>query len=223
MRAIIQVSVAILALALTAIVRADSVTLRVLDSRGNPVADAVVIAEPAGSDAATTSHAQARAGTARIVQQFQQFKPSILAIRAGTTVEFPNLDRMRHHVYSFSEARRFEIRLYSGEKVPTVTFDRPGVVVIGCNIHDWMEAYIYVSNARYFSTTNQRGRASFDDLPGNSMQFRIWHPSLVEEARLHRSMQQGATATVRLDQPIDPPSQERPENELFARFRQPAE
>ena len=101
----------------------------------------------------------------------------------GTPVTFPNRDSVRHQVYSFSPAKRFELPLYTG--VPqAVVFDKPGVVVLGCNIHDWMVGYVYVSESPYFAKTNADGKAVLADLPPRSYVVRVWHPQLAvaEEA-----------------------------------------
>jgi hypothetical protein len=100
----------------------------------------------------------------------------------GTAVTFPNRDSVRHQVYSFSPAKRFELPLYTG--VPqAVTFDKPGVVILGCNIHDWMIGYVYVSESPYFAKTDAHGKAVLTDLPPRAYVLRVWHPqqSGVEE------------------------------------------
>ena len=112
----------------------------VVTSNGQPVADAVVVAVP--TDGALP------AGKVRAEQLDQidkEFVPRVKPVLVGSTVAFPNKDSVRHHVYSFSPAKRFELPLYAGVPSQPVLFDRPGVVVLGCNIHDWMVGYIYVA------------------------------------------------------------------------------
>jgi plastocyanin len=107
----------------------------------------------------------------------RQFRPYILAVPVGVPVEFPNHDRIAHHVYSFSPVRSFEIPLYKGTTPAPIVFDRPGVVPLGCNIHDWMIGYIVVVDAPRF--TQVRGReAVFDDLEPGSYEISVWHPAL---------------------------------------------
>ena len=81
-------------------------------------------------------------------------------MRSGTSVAFPNSDNIRHHVYSFSLAKRFELRLYQGTQSAPVVFDSPGVVVLGCNIHDWMVGYIYVTDDSRFAVSDEHGRVT---------------------------------------------------------------
>jgi len=106
----------------------------------------------------------------------RQFVPYVKAIAVGTSVSFPNKDNLRHHVYSFSEAKRFELPLYSGVSATPVKFDTPGVVILGCNIHDWMIGYIYVSESPWFAVTDKQGRAMIQGLPEGRYRVRSWHP-----------------------------------------------
>jgi plastocyanin len=141
---------------------------------GRPLADAVVVAvplqgiPPPGQPAAR-----------EVVDQIgQEFVPYVKPILVGSAVSFPNKDNIRHQVYSFSPAKRFELPLYAGTPAKSILFDKPGVVVLGCNIHDWMIGYIYVSESPYFAKTGANGKAELADLPGFSYQVRVWHPRL---------------------------------------------
>ena len=96
----------------------------------------------------------------------------------GTAVIFPNSDNIRHHVYSFSPAKRFELPLYSGVPAEPVVFDKVGFVTLGCNIHDWMIAYIAVLPTPYFQVTRGDGRAVLKDLPAGQYTVQVWHPAL---------------------------------------------
>jgi plastocyanin len=151
----------------------------IVDARGKPVADAVVVAVP--SDGNVRLPARARED---IVDQVdKEFLPKVQAVLVGTAVTFPNHDSVRHQVYSFSSAKRFELPLYAG--VPqAVVFDKPGVVILGCNIHDWMVGYVYVSESPYFAKTGADGKAVLADLPPRDYVLRVWHPQLgvAEEA-----------------------------------------
>jgi hypothetical protein len=99
-------------------------------------------------------------------------------VRAGTQVQFPNKDNIRHHVYSFSPAKKFELPLYRGTPAQPVLFDKVGVVKLGCNIHDWMLAYIYVTDAPYFGKTAGDGRVNLDGLARGSYRVWVWHPRM---------------------------------------------
>jgi plastocyanin len=146
----------------------------VSDDKGRPVADAIVIAAPA--DGVIRSSPRAR--DAIVDQVNKEFEPRVTAVFAGTAVVFPNHDDVRHQVYSFSPAKRFELPLYAGVPSQPVVFDRPGVVVLGCNIHDWMVGYVYVSESPYFAKTGKDGRALLTDLPPHAYVVRVWHPQL---------------------------------------------
>ena len=141
------------------------------DSAGNPVADAVVVAIPADG-----RKMEINPGADIVDQIDRQFVPYVKAVVVGTSVSFPNKDNIRHHAYSFSAAKRFELPLYSGVSAAPVTFDTPGVVILGCNIHDWMIGYIYVSESPWFAVSDAQGRADISDLPAGRYHVRSWHP-----------------------------------------------
>jgi plastocyanin len=165
------------ALALTVgVARAQTaaITASVTDEAGRPVEDAVVVAVP--TDGAPRLLQRPREG---IVDQVdQEFTPKVTAVLVGTPVRFPNHDNVRHHVYSFSPAKRFELPLYAGVPAEPVVFDKPGVVVLGCNIHDWMVGYVYVSESPYFAKTGKDGKALLAELPPRAYTVRVWHPQL---------------------------------------------
>lgn len=164
-------------LALLAATRAGAATLEatVADAQGRPVADAVVVAVPRTPVPAPPRPAAA----VEVSQKSQEFVPFVTAIPVGTAVQFPNQDTVRHHVYSFSAPKQFEIKLYAGVPEKPVLFDKPGVVTLGCNIHDWMLAYIYVADTPFVAVTDASGKASLADLPGGRYALRVWHPGLV--------------------------------------------
>lgn len=150
--------------------RALAVTsIQVVDQQGKPLADAVVELIGAASDQTT-----APKGT--MTQQGLMFVPFVLAVQAGTAVEFPNLDKTRHHVYSFSETKVFELKLYAGKPEKPVLFDKPGIVVLGCNIHDHMQAFVYVGTSPFLAVTNAQGQAQFAAVPAGTVTVRLWHP-----------------------------------------------
>ena len=152
--------------------RAASATIEVRTPSGAPVADAVAWLEPA---AASTAR-RASPGRAEIRQVKLEFVPFVSVLPVGTRVDFPNRDKVKHHVYSFSAAKNFEIQLYSGMPVEPVLFDKPGPVVLGCNIHDWMEAYVMVVDSAWFAKADASGRASVGALPPGRYTLHGWHP-----------------------------------------------
>jgi plastocyanin len=155
---------------------AHSAELRVTvkDHKGKNIADAVVLAVAADPRNALHSHPPQDA----VDQVDKQFVPYVKPIFVGSTVHFPNSDHIRHQVYSFSPAKKFELPLYGGTNAPPVIFDKPGVVVLGCNIHDWMIGYVYVSETPFFAKTGALGTASIADLPPGEYTVRVWHPSM---------------------------------------------
>lgn len=112
-----------------------------------------------------------------MAQLGQRFVPHVLVVQRGADVDFPNRDRTRHHVYSFSEARSFELKLYLGEPAAPVRFDVPGIVTLGCNIHDWMLGYIVVVDTPYFTQSGPDGHLSLD-LPEGRYRLWVWHPRM---------------------------------------------
>lgn len=142
-----------------------------MDSHGEPIERvAVKLTPPEGAP-------RARAAEPAVMDQREQrFDPHMLIVEAGTPVLFPNSDDVSHHVYSFSEAKRFELGLYKGNAYPPVVFDSPGIVVLGCNIHDGMLGYIVVVATPYFALTDARGVARIDAVPAGDYTLEIWTP-----------------------------------------------
>ena len=160
--------------ALAAPVAAAPLTVRVLDSAGRPVRDAVVTLYPSGGAARVP-----RSGGHYVVSQKDiQFHPFLTIVPVGADVSFPNLDNTKHHVYSFSPAKRFELKLFAKDQSRTVHFDKPGVVALGCNIHDQMSAFIVITDSAWTARTNGQGMASFGDAPSASGRLTVWHPYL---------------------------------------------
>jgi hypothetical protein len=153
---------------------AAEITAVVKDREGHPIADAVVVAVPVEG----VPHFAPPTAREIMDQIDQEFVPRVKPVLVGTSVYFPNKDNIRHQVYSFSPAKPFELRLYAGTPAKPIVFDKPGVVVLGCNIHDWMIAYIYVSESPYFAKTGPDGSAQLKDLPPRQYTVRVWHPRL---------------------------------------------
>ena len=150
---------------------AGSLNVTVQDGKGAPVSDAVVYAK--------SSATAMRAGKRDVIdQRNKQFIPYVTALQVGTSVLFPNKDNIRHHVYSLSPAKRFELPLYAGVPAEPVVFDHEGFVTLGCNIHDWMVAYIAVLATPYFQITGRDGRAVLKDLAPGQYTVAAWHPLL---------------------------------------------
>lgn len=152
---------------------AGNVSVTVLDESGKPLRDAVVFLESAQAKKLSKA-----LPLAQMAQRDKAFLPSLLVITTGTSVSFPNIDTVRHHVYSFSPAKRFELKLYVGTPTNPVVFDKPGVVVMGCNIHDQMIAYILVVDTPFYGTATANGLVSMNDVPPGDYSLRIWHSRL---------------------------------------------
>ncbi|MFN6969971.1 MAG: methylamine utilization protein [Rheinheimera sp.] len=150
-------------------VKAAPQQVLITDQQGQPLADAVVeLLDPANK--------AYRNKPAEVAQQDLTFRPFVSAVQAGTPVDFPNQDKTRHHVYSFSPAKVFELKLYADKPEAPVLFDTPGVVALGCNIHDYMQAYVYVGESPFLAVTNEQGIATFDAMPAGAYQLKLWHP-----------------------------------------------
>lgn len=149
----------------------EPVSFKVTDAAGQPVTDAVVYAEPT----APMGLPRAPIQTVIVEQRARQFIPLVSVVQTGTPVSFPNNDKVRHQVYSFSPAKTFELKLYAGVPAQPIIFDRSGTVVIGCNIHDKMITYMHVVDTPYFAKTDSAGNAVLDGLPAGSYVIKTWH------------------------------------------------
>ncbi len=154
---------------LGSIALAAPVTFDIVDAQAMPVEGAVLTFAGAGL-------VPLEQPTGEMAQMGRAFVPPVLVVRTGTAVNFPNRDTVRHHVYSFSPAKRFELRLYQGTPSEPVLFDKPGLVVLGCNIHDWMLGYVYITDDPRFAVSDEQGRISLD-LPPGTYQMTFWHPT----------------------------------------------
>jgi len=150
---------------------AVTVTVTVTTQSGSALQDAVVIFDPLSVEPPPGK------GTAIIDQINKQYVPRVSVVRTGTAVTFPNSDHIRHQVYSFSPAKVFSLKLYAGSPPTAVTFDKPGLVVLGCNIHDRMIAFVGVVDTPYFAKADASGNALVD-LPEGRYRLRVWHPGL---------------------------------------------
>ncbi len=164
----------ILALIVFGGARAADLTVTVRDAAGAPVPDAAVLYRPQNVPPASSIHFD---WPYRIAQQNIQFAPRLLIVPVGATVAFPNLDSVRHHVYSFSTGNRFELRLYGHDETRTYTFNTLGIAAIGCNIHDQMSAYVVVVDTPFAGVTDASGRAVLRGARGTG-ELRVWRQDL---------------------------------------------
>jgi plastocyanin len=149
---------------------AAAIRVQVVDQSGTPVKDAVIYATPLNGKLPAT-----RPAAAVIDQIKRQFVPLVSVAQTGAAVTFPNKDNIEHDVYSFSPAKRFELELYHGVPANPVVFDKAGLVVMGCNIHDQMVAYLLLVDTPYFAKTDATGTASIENLPAEPYKVTAWH------------------------------------------------
>jgi plastocyanin len=164
-----------------------------ITSKGRPAPDAVVTAYPEGA------RAPARFPWAAEMDQHDlQFDPFVLIVPVGADVTFPNRDPVRHHVYSFSQAKPFELKLYGKDQTRSVHFDKAGVVALGCNIHDSMVAFIKVVDTPFAAKSDAQGQVILRGLPAGTVQVRIWHPYLkAPNNEIERTVSVAATGQTR--------------------------
>lgn len=182
-----------------AVACAADVTVTVQGPDGQALSGAVVFL-----DSAQASQAVRPLTQAEMAQQGKAFLPDVLVVTRGTAVHFPNRDTVRHHVYSFSSTKKFELKLYIGTPANPVVFDQPGVAVLGCNIHDQMVGWVMVLDTPYFAQTPAAGRVVLPGVPPGNHTLRVWHPRLPVGAPAQAQPllvpAAGAQATVRLAQ-----------------------
>ena len=163
---------AVLSLLACGVAPSAEVVAEVRDTRGAPVAEAVVWVTPIGSKIPQ------KLMPAIVAHQNKQFVPYVTAVQVGTTINLPNLDDVKHHAYSFSPAKKFELPLYAGTPDAPLLFDKPGIVTIGCNIHDWMTAYVCVVETPFFAISGPDGRVQLRNLPAGAYRAEVWQPRL---------------------------------------------
>jgi plastocyanin len=171
-RATLVTAALLFALGRSAATLGASVQAAVHDANAAPVKDAVVLARAMGTTPAL------QPGNASIDQIDKEFVPYMNVVVVGSSVSFPNKDNIRHQVYSFSPAKRFELPLYVGTPATPVVVDKAGIVTLGCNIHDWMAAYVYVADTPYFAITQADGSARLAGLPAGEYVLQVWHPRM---------------------------------------------
>ena len=143
-------------------------------TRGTTPRDIVVYLEGPNSKILPRS----TAGKPQLKQINQSFEPHVLGVPVGTTVDFPNGDLVYHNVFSYSKAKKFDLGYYGKGKSKTVTFDKPGVVQVFCDIHSTMSAYVLVVDSRFVTQPDDAGSYAFADLPNGTYTLKVWHPDL---------------------------------------------
>ncbi|MEO7854375.1 MAG: methylamine utilization protein [Rubrivivax sp.] len=160
--------------------QASTLNVQASDKAGKPLADVVVAVKVAGQ------RNTAEAGTVfQLAQKNRQFQPQLAVIQTGTAVNFPNFDTVRHHVYSFSPIKKFELKLYAGTPTAPVVFDQPGFAALGCNIHDGMLASVVVVDTPFFGKTDAAGKFSLE-LPPGDHELLYWHNAVADNTQWAR-------------------------------------
>lgn len=195
---------AALVLLATSTAAGNTLDLRIIGSDGLPLEHAVAWFD-------IDDDRVSREQTAEMDHRDMQYRPHVLAVQRGTSVAFPNRDQVRHHVYSFSPAKRFEVPLYRGREADPVVFDTAGVVILGCNIHDHMVGYVVVVDTPHFGTPVASADGVIElAIPRGveEAELVIWHPVLEQSGRPHRQtirLGDSASLTVDLDVVDQPP------------------
>lgn len=176
-----KVMVAFLAALASNLTTGATLSIVLTDQAGNAVEDAIVHVQTINGE-----NLPFQPLDIEVDQVDEEFVPHVRAATVGSSVNFPNSDHIRHHVYSFSEARSFELPLYIGIPAEPVVFDKAGIVTLGCNIHDHMLGYIRVVESPYFAEV-RNGTGLIMALPAGELEVEIWHPRLTTEtALIHR-------------------------------------
>jgi len=170
-----RITLALLGLLAAAACTAGELDVSVIDRSGRGVAEAVVTVDPIDAPRPIP-----QAAAAAMDQKDLAFVPRVLVVAVGTNVDFPNNDAVSHQVYSFSPAKKFQLPLYKGQAHPPVNFDRKGLVVLGCNIHDEMAGYIYVTDASFFGKTDASGTWKLAGLAAGDYRITVWSPLIAD-------------------------------------------
>ena len=171
---------------------ASSVAVQVHDAAGKPLADVVLYAEPEAGMALPKTPKPVQ-----IEQRGLKFSPLVSVIQAGSQISFPNNDKVRHHIYSFSPAKKFDQKLYSGVAAAPQVFDKAGTVVLGCNIHDRMIAYVKVLDTPFFAKSDVDGTARIELPAAGKYTVKAWHFNLAAGANAEQvvAVKPGEAAT----------------------------
>ncbi len=190
---ILRILVADLLFAWAVLSSAGELHALIKDQNGQPIEDAIVLVTPL--DAKNVPFPKQLRN--EMDQIDKEYVPHVKVVTVGSKVYFPNKDNIRHHVYSFSPAKVFELPLYSGTSAPPVLFDKNGQVTLGCNIHDWMLGYIYVADTPFFGKSAKDGKAHIADVPAGEYSVRVWHPDMkgTEESTVRKVVPDTTQAT----------------------------
>jgi len=188
---------AILSLLLCMPTHSATLTVSVKDLGGKPLANTVVYIQT------PDSVVDPQAGEIRIEQKGKEFRPFVSVAPPGTTAQFPNHDGIGHHVYSFSPAKTFDMPLSEEVSSESVVFDKPGIITVGCNIHDWMVGYIYVIDTPYYAVSDETGQLVINNIPAGNYMIHVWHPGLKSAATLEHTLQVNGTEPVQQDFSLD--------------------
>jgi plastocyanin len=177
------------------------IAVRITDADGKPVSDAVVYLE---ADSGQQLPKTMKAG--EISQKGLKFIPLVTVIQTGSKIFFPNNDKVRHHIYSFSAPHKFDQKLYTGTMAEPQTFEKPGTVVLGCNIHDKMIAYVRIVDTPYFGKTGADGSVAVD-APAGKYVLKAWHPYIVGGAPQEQAVRLAdGTASASFKMLLKPPA-----------------
>jgi plastocyanin len=194
--------------------KAAGIVATVTDESGLPLPDAVVSVVATGNTHIAPS---ALLATATIDQLDEMFVPTVVVVQRGGSVAFHNSDRTRHHIYSFSQIRQFEFVQKPDDISPPVSFPVAGVAAIGCNIHDNMIAYVYVTDAPRAAVTDALGKAEITDLPAGTFTATVWHPRLRPRVAppSQRITLESKNSTLAITISVLPPRRARDPNRLY--------
>jgi len=185
--------------------QAEPLQVHITDVDGKPVGNVVVYLQNHETSAMPQEHHDHE-----VEQQEKMFAPYVSVVRQQEEMVFTNHDDITHHVYSFNGPARFDFRLQPGQSDSVADFAEPGVIAMGCNIHDWMSGYVMVVDTPFYMVTNEQGFAMFTDVPANEYHLVAWHPQMARDEVADRHVVIPATTAINLQltQPMAPiPSQ----------------
>ena len=177
---------------------ATTFTAEITDQDGKPVPNAVVSLVPESKTAMPAASSRLP-NEKTIDQRSETFVPIVTIVPRNGRVIFANSDPTTHQVYSFSPAKQFEITLARDTSSPPIVFPNAGVAALGCNIHDNMIAYVFVTAAPFFGRTDARGQWRAADVQDGRYRVRVWHPLLNESREVEGTVGvSGARGTLEL-------------------------
>lgn len=210
-----SVTAAVLVFGFSGVAQSADLTVTLVDKKDRAADFAVVTLTPNFIVEEALPGAVTHTSSA-MVQEGQQFAPFVVAIKTGEELAFPNKDKIRHHVYSFSKAKKINLPLYGQNTDHSIVFDKNGQVALGCNIHDNMLAYVHVSDAPLRAVAGEDGKVTFTGLPEGGYTLEIWHPDgkrrtnpVVEEIDLITDADLKFTLSLRSRRYQAPPSSNR--------------